>query len=117
MPSFPLDATPINISQYLTSAGVIQNTGNAPVYLSAQSSVSEYAYDQVLLPGSSIEWPGGTLWAVAPARTQLAVMYDASGASVGSVAVVGDVSVTGDVSVDGPVSVQGTVGIDGPVTV
>lgn len=95
MPTFPISNVPANISQSITQNALIQNIGNDTIYLDTHSAVSEHSFGTALLPRSTVNWPANTvLWAVTAAgRTSAAsILYNAAGASVGSV--IGDVNAT-----------------------
>lgn len=88
MPTFPISNVPVNISQSITQNALIQNIGNATIYLDTHSAVSEHSYGTALLRQSTVNWPANTvLWAVTAAgqTSAASVLFNASGASIGSV--------------------------------
>lgn len=115
MPTYPISSTPANVSQSITQDALIQNIGSETVYLDTESSVTSVSYGTALPANSTINWPANTvLWAVtATGKTsKLAILYNASGAAIGSIT--GDVTANitgGTITVDditGPVSVSGS---------
>lgn len=108
MPSFPIAASPVQISQSITQDALIQNTGEATVYLSNESAVSSINYSLRLTVGGTVNWPANRdLWAaVAPGdEGLLSVLYNAGGTALAEVTA----SIPGTVSVDvsSPVLIQG----------
>jgi hypothetical protein len=115
MPNFAVRSNPSQISQTGTQDALIRNTGTAPVFLDAYSSVSPDNYGLELQPLDSVNWAEGRdLWAVTTPGDvgTLSVLYGAEGVSLGAVSAV----VTGDVTatITGPVDavISGTVPVD-----
>jgi hypothetical protein len=121
----------VEISQSITKAAYIQNTGTQRVFFDNESSVSQNSYANILDPGSTMNWPANeTLWAItAGPLGMLSVLYGAEGAGVGNVTatingpvdtnVLGTVPITGNVTADipGTVNVAGAVTVSTPVSI
>ena len=112
MPAFPVRGTAVEISQSITKAAYIQNTGSERIYFDNESSVSSNSYANILDPNSTMNWPANeTLWAItAGPLGMLSVLYGAEGAGVGNVnaSITGPVDVTGsEIVVNNPVTILG----------
>lgn len=106
MPNFEITSTPVRLSQTITNTSLLTNNGASIVFLDASSSVNDLVYGLAMAPRQQVVWPANKeLWAVTAPNTtsNMAVLYDAEGASASEVSIDGPV----DVDLLNPVNVQG----------
>lgn len=115
MPQYTIGDTPQQVSQYLTQAALLSNSGATTLYLDDSTSVGPDNAGFTLPPFGTLAWKEGVLFAVSAPGTVglLSVQYNA-GAVTSPVSVIEgpiDAVVTGDVSavITGPVDVFGEV--------
>lgn len=112
---YPVETRPLAIQQPAGQPCLIVNEGPSDVYLDTQSSVSTSSYSLKCAKNQSVNWQGGTLWAISDSEATLSLMIgsNTSITPITDVNVAGEVNIAGTVPVSGNVNVSGNVGITG----
>ena len=71
---YTIGVSPVNVLQPVGNAGLIVNQGPDTVYLDTHSAVSNTAYSLKCTTGQSVNWAGGTLWAISDGTATLSYM-------------------------------------------